>query len=184
MRRRATCTAVAAALLLLPGTAVAGAPNYDCAVGDHGRLAIDQWQSVVATSGAWSGPTRWAVAANVRQNGPSLDLAATFHGETWSIAIRGAGKSLVVTRPGGVLVGHCLTILGSHVLRRSDSGGLTLRDGSSRHAKPVLPIPVGSAVWESPDLARGGWVPLNMFVVRGGSLFTRGGRLRTASITP
>jgi hypothetical protein len=129
MRRRATCTAVAAALLLLPGTAVAGAPNYDCAVGDHGRLAIDQWQSVV---------------------------------------------------------GHCLTILGSHVLRRSDSGGLTLRDGPSRHAKPVLPIPVGSAVWESPDLARGGWVPLNMFVVRGGSLFTRSGwlRQRTASITP
>ena len=186
MREWAIRSAVAAVVLALPGTAAAGAPNYDCVVGDHGRLAIDQWRSVVATSGLLTDPTRWGVARNVRQNGPSLDLAAVFRGETWTIAIRETGKSLVVTRPGGVLIGHCLSLPGNQVLRRTDSGGFTLREGPSRRTRPVLRIPVGTAVWEAPGLARDGWVPLNTFVARHGTLLTRGGWLRQGepSISP
>jgi hypothetical protein len=186
MTRWATSTAVAATLLVLPGTAVAGAPNYDCVFGDHGRLAIDQWRDVVATTAISTGPTRWGTTANERQNGPSLDLAAVFRGETWSIAIRETGKSLVVTRPGGVFVGHCLMIPGSHVLHRTDAGGFTLRDGPSGRAKPVLRVPVGSAVWEAADSARGGWIPLNTSVAQNRTLLTRGGwlRQRAGSVAP
>jgi hypothetical protein len=188
-----------AAVLLAPATAaMAGAPNYDCVAGEHARIAIDQWGGVVAVGGLDAGPTRWADLVDVRQDGPSLDVTFELAGATWRAAIRGTGKSFVLTRPTGKLTGHCRFISGVYVLRASDGGGGALRAAASGSAKRMLRIPVGTAVWETPDphaawnggsrrypaLVDGDWYLVNTFVARAGSLHAFAGWLRQREPSP
>ena len=201
MRFRATCggmLAFAGALLATAAPAVAGAPNYDCVAGDHARIAIDQWGGVVAVGGLSGGPTRWANLGDVRQNGPSLDITFKVGGASWRAAVRGTGKSFVLTRPGGKLTGHCTFVSGTYVLRKSDGGGHALRAAASIGAKRLLGIPVGTAVWETPDphaawnasssrfpaLVDGDWYVVNTFVARSGSLRAISGWLRQSKPSP
>ena len=166
-----------AGLLVAPSVASAGAPNYDCVAGASARIAIDQYSDVVATDGL-AGPVVWGTASRVRQEGASLDLVATLHGVAWKVAIRGGGKSLVLTSPSGSLKGHCIFIPGNFALRSSDSGGKALRARPSARAKRVMPIAVGTAVWQRPGVPQGDWFPVIRFVERGGSLSGVAGWLR------
>ena len=155
MGARARCCAVALAAgvpLVAAAPAVAGAPNYDCVAGGHARVAIDQWGGVVAVAAVSARSTRWADLAHVRQNGPSLDVTFELGGAPWRAAVRGGGTSFVLTRPEGKLTGSCRLISGTYVLRASDGGGGVLRARASGGAKRLLRIPVGTAVWETPDL--------------------------------
>jgi hypothetical protein len=179
MRARVTSAIIALGLLALPTPAVAGAPNYDCVVGDGARLTIDQWSDVAAVRGLGFGQTVWGTTEKVAQAGPSLDLVARFRRESWTVAIRDGGRSLVVERPGGALAGHCLFIPGNYVLRASDAGGFALRAGASTHAKRLLPIPVGTAVWQTPGRdPRGDWLPVTALFAHARSLSIHGGWLR------
>jgi hypothetical protein len=201
MGPRGACTAIVATagvVLVMAAPAAAGAPNYDCVVGEHGRIAIDQWGGVVAVSGLSAGPTRWADLANVRQRGPSLDITFKLDGASWRGAVRGAGKSFVLTRPEGTLTGNCRFILGTYVLRASDDGGGVLRADASSGAKRLLRIPVGTAVWETPDLhaawnagssrypalTSGDWYVVNTYIARAGSLHYFAGWLRQREPSP
>jgi hypothetical protein len=198
---RAVCGAMAAtagALFVMAPPAVAGAPNYDCVAGEHARITIDQWGGVVAVSGPAAGPTRWADLADVRQNGPSLDITFKLGADSWHAAVRGMGTSFVVTRPEGKLTGHCRFIPGNYVLRASDAGGAVLRAEASRSAKRLLPIPVGTAVWETPDqhaawnagsrrfpaLVKGEWYVVRTYVARAGALKYFAGWLRQREPSP
>ena len=179
-------------VLVLAPPVLAGAPNYDCVAGGHGRVAIDQWGGVVAVSGISGGPTRWADLVNVRQNGPSLDIAFNLGGALWRAAVRGGGTSFVLSRPEGKLTGHCQVMLGTYVLRRADAGGSALRAAPSGSARRLLRIPLGTAVWEVPNpqaawnagsnsypaRTDGAWYLVSTFIVRAGSHATAGGWLR------
>ncbi|MEY2518024.1 MAG: hypothetical protein QOJ89_5388 [bacterium] len=178
MRRIALAAIAVGCALLLPAPAVAGAPNYDCVAGDA-HLAIDQYVDVVAASGFTPGHVVWGTASKVEQDGPSLDLVATFGGTSWKVAIRGGGRSLVVTGPGGRLTGHCQFIPGNFALRRADRGGSALRAGPSGQARRFVPIPAGTPVWERPDRAhKGDWFAVDAYIARGGALAFRSGWLR------
>lgn len=198
---RAACSAIVpmvAAVLVMAPPALAGAPNYDCVAGQHGRVAIDQWGGVVAVSGLSAGRTRWADLVNVKQNGPSLDIAFKLDGATWRAAVRGGGQSFVLTRPEGKLPGHCQVMLGTYVLRRSDAGGRALRAAPSEGARRLLRVPLGTGVWEIPNmqaawnagssrypaLAKGAWYLVSTFIVRAGSHYTAGGWLRQRQPSP
>jgi hypothetical protein len=151
---RVACSAIVAvvgAVLVIAPPALAGAPNYDCVAGEHGRVAIDQWGGVVAVSGVSGGRTQWAGLKNVRQNGQSLDIAFKVGGASWRAAVRGGGRSFVVTGPDRTLTGHCQIMLGTYVLRRADAGGSALRAAPSGGARFLLRIPLGTAVWEIPS---------------------------------
>lgn len=96
-----------------------------------------------------------------------------------SLRCRDEGKSLVVTRREGTLTGHCRFIPGSFVLRSSDDGGFALRARASAQARRLLPIPVGTAVWQRPDRRlKGDWFPVSTFVARARSLSAVDGWLR------
>lgn len=201
MRTIAACGAVGATvgvLAVMAAPAVAGAPNYDCIAGARARVAIDQWGRVVAVSGVSKGPTRWADLAQVHQNGPSLDIAFKLGGATWRAAIRGTGKSLVLTSPKGKLIGNCRFVPGTHVLRESDDGGTVLRAAASGGARRLMQVPVGTAVWETPNphaawnsmssgypaLVKGDWYHVNTSVARAGSLHSVAGWLRQRRPSP
>ena len=67
--------AVGIAGVLVPATARAGAPNYDCVVGSGGaRIAIDQWAPDVVATGLGPGRSVLVEARDVDQNGPTLTL--------------------------------------------------------------------------------------------------------------
>ena len=186
------------AVLVMAPPALAGAPNYDCVAGDHGRVAIDQWGGVVAVSGVSAGRTRWADLLNVQQNGPSLDITFKLEGASWRAAVRGGGASFVLTRPEGKLTGHCQVMLGTYVLRRSDAGGRALRAAPSDGARRLLRVPLGTAVWEIPNMqaawnagsrryparVSGAWYLVSTFIARAGSLYTSGGWLRQRQPSP
>lgn len=201
MGLRAACSAIVAmacgALAMAP-PALAGAPNYDCVAGAHGRVAIDQWGGIVAVSGLSGGRTRWADLMHVRQNGPSLDVTFKLDGESWRAAVRGGGASFALTRPEGKLTGHCQDMLGTDVLRRADAGGSALRAAPSGGARLVLRIPLGTAVWEIPNpqaawnarsnsypaRVEGAWYLVSTFIVQAGSHSTAGGWLRQRLPSP
>jgi len=106
-------------------------------------------------------------------------VVASFGGATWNVAIRDAGKSLVLTRPGGRLTGHCDFIPGNFALRKADRGGSALRAGPSAHARRILPIPFGTAVWERPfQEHEGAWFSVSVYFAQAGSLAYRLGWLR------
>jgi hypothetical protein len=83
---RPLAISAAAVGLLFPPAALAGAPNYDCAVGSSSRLSIDQWADIVATTGVEPGPTVWGSASDVRQDGGSLDLVAALGRASWYVS--------------------------------------------------------------------------------------------------
>ena len=178
-RHRVTGAIVAlvAGLLVAPSVASAGAPNYDCVAGTSARIAIDQYSDIVAANGL-AGSVVWGTASRVRQEGPSLDLVATLRGVAWKVAIRGGGKSLVLTSRSGSLKGNCIFIPGNFALRSSDSGGKALRARPSAKARRVMPIAVGTAVWQRPGVPQGDWLQVIRFVERGGSLSGVAGWLR------
>lgn len=169
--------AVAAALLISPASALAGAPNYDCVVGSA-RLSVDQWADVVAAAGFNAGPPVWGEAANVDQNGGSLDLVARLHGAWWSVSVRGS-RSLKLTSPAAVKRGVCAFVPGSYVLRKADAGGSVLRAAPSASARRLLSVLSGSAVWEIPFRApKGHWIAMRAFIVREGAIRAVDGWLR------
>jgi hypothetical protein len=179
MRKSVTAVVVAAALLALPATSQAGAPNYDCLVAGGGRIAIDQWADVVAVDGFAPRPRIWGSARSVRQDGPSLDLTAEMTGAPLTVAVRKWGRSLVLSQAGETLLGHCSLVPGNFVLRRSDSGGFSLRAGPFSGSRRLLRVPVGSAVWQDPaGTPHGRWLPVRMTVVRHGTLGFLHGWLR------
>jgi hypothetical protein len=163
--------ALGAALLLvgvLPGAALAGAPNYDCVV-DHGRghLAIDQITPLVVATGIGSGGPIQSDANQIEQNGPALDFATSFAGSSWTVSIRRFGRSALITRPGTSLRGRCLMIPGNFVLRAADAGGHVVRRGPSSSAPRRASILTGGPVWQPPaSAAKGRWLPV--VVVRPG----------------
>jgi hypothetical protein len=178
MSRSLSAAAACAALLALPATASAGAPNYDCFV-TGGRVTIDQWSGVVAASGFAHQAPVWGNAGDIAQNGPTLDLTAALRGAAWTIAVRGTGSSVTVTRPGGTLSGRCKFIPGNYIVRRADAGGTALRSAPSARAKRVLRVPVGSPVWQDPHrTVTGHWLPVRTLVVRRGSIRAIDGWLR------
>jgi hypothetical protein len=156
-------------LAVLPSTALAGAPNYDCVV-DHGRghLAIDQITPlVVATGVGASGPIQ-ADATEIVQNGPSLDFTTAFGGSLWTVSIRRLGGSVTIARPGTSLRGRCVVIPGNFVLRAADAGGHVVRRDPSSSAPPRASIPLGGPVWQPPaSVPKGHWLPV--VVVRPGA---------------
>jgi hypothetical protein len=179
MRERAIAVVIAAALLALPATSEAGAPNYDCLVAGGGRIAIDQWADVVAADGFAHRPRIWGSARNVQQDGPSLGLTADMRGAPWTVAVRTWGRSLVISQAGDTLSGHCSLVPGNFVLRRSDSGGFSLRAGPFSGARRLLGVPVGSAVWQDPSRTpHGRWLPVRTTIVRHGTLGFLHGWLR------
>jgi hypothetical protein len=185
MRHAVAAGFVAGALLALPAIATAGAPNYDCRIAGGGRIAIDQWAAVIAASGFEHTPSAWGTAASIRQNGPALDLRAKIDGATWTVAVRGSGSSLAITRPAGNLAGHCAFIPGNYVLRRANRGGFTMRAAPSVHAKLLARIPLGSPIWQDPNRTpHASWMPVRTTVIRNGALQSLDGWLRQARIEP
>ena len=190
MRRR-IATATVAALLISPAAAFAGAPNYDCAAG-NARLSVDQWAGKVAATGFQPGAAAWGTATDIDQAGPSLDLVAalgyagppldlvaTLGGASWKIAIRGMGESLTIDGPKGMVHGTCAFVPGNYVLRAADSGGFALRARPAAHARSLLVIRRGAAVWQIPDREqRGRWLPIRAFVVHDGHIRAVDGWLR------
>jgi hypothetical protein len=172
--------AVACALLLAaPAAAWAGAPNYDCYVTGGGRVTIDQWSGVLATSGFGHQDARWGLMGAIDQNGPTLDATAALRGAPVKVAVRGWGSSVRVTRHAVVVAGRCLFIPGNDVLRRADAGGSALRVLPSAAAARILRIPVGSPVWQDPlRRPRGRWLPVRTVVTSLGGITTVDGWLR------
>jgi hypothetical protein len=185
MRHAVAAGLVAGALLSLPAVATAGAPNYDCRIAGGGRIAIDQWAALISASGFEHTPSAWGTAASIRQNGPSLDLRAEVDGAIWTVAVRGSGSSLAITRPAGNLAGRCAFIPGNYVLRRTNRGGFTMRAAPSVHAKLLARIPLGSPIWQDPNRApHASWMPVRTTVIRNGTLRSLDGWLRQARIEP
>jgi len=164
--------------LLFPPAALAGAPNYDCAVGSSSRLSIDQWADIVATTGVEPGPTVWGSASDVRQDRGSLDLVAALGRASWSVQVR-EYKSVTIKRPPGTLRGVCVLVPGNLVLRSADTGGSALRAGPSTRARRLLVIQRGTAVWQIPHRAtQGRWFPIRAFVAHDGKIRAVDGWLR------
>jgi hypothetical protein len=171
MHERSLAVVVAALLLALPATSEAGAPNYDCLVAGGGRVAIDQWAGVVAAKGFEGQARIWGSARDVRQDGPSLDLTAEMRGTPWTVTVRNWGISLVISQAGATLSGRCALVPGNFVLRRSDSGGFSLRAGPFSAARRLVRVPVGSPVWQDPSrVPHGRWLPVRTTIVRHGAL--------------
>ncbi|MDP9260327.1 MAG: hypothetical protein M3Q31_27760 [Actinomycetota bacterium] len=106
-------------------------------------------------------------------------------GTTWTVAVRGSGSTLAITRPAGNLAGRCAFIPGNYVLRRASRGGFTMRAAPSVHAKLLARIPLGSPIWQDPNRAlRGSWMPVRTTVMRNGTLQPLDGWLRQARIEP
>ena len=169
MRLRAVSPG-AAALLLWPAAALAGAPNYDCVAGDGGRLSIDLRAGIVAAAGFEPGPTVWGAAKDMNGGAESLDVVAVLRGSSWKVAVRETGTSLVIKRPSGTLRGRCVFVPGNYVLRPADAGGSTLRAGPRPDARWLLSIPRGTAVWQIPTAGKGDWMRIRAFVVRDGKI--------------
>jgi hypothetical protein len=185
MRLAIAAGLVAGALLALPAVAMAGAPNYDCRIARGGRIAIDQWAGIISASGFEHQPTVWGTASSIRQNGASLDLEAKMHGATWTVAVRGTGSSLAITRPAGNLAGRCAFIPGNYVLRRTNRGGYTMRAAPSDQAKLLARIQLGSPIWQDPNRTpHAAWMPVRTTVMHNGTLKTLDGWLRQARIEP
>ena len=173
---------VAVGSLLLPATAFAGAPNYDCMLqGGRGRLAIDQWRPKVVALGVGARPTVGGAVADITQNGPSLDFKTTLAGVRWTVAIRGYGSSLTMTTPGATRAGRCLLVPGNFILRAADRGGRVLRAAPLAGASALLTVTVGAPVWESPSASpRGEWLPVRAARPHGRRLAPTDGWLRQA----
>jgi hypothetical protein len=167
-----------AAVLASPAAALAGAPNYDCAIGGDSRLSIDQWADIVAATGVQPGSTVWGSASNVRQDGGSLDLVAALRGASWSIEVR-ESRFVTIKRPPGMLRGVCAFVPGNFVLRSADTGGFALRANPSPHARRLLVVQRGTAVWQIPNRAiKGRWFPIRAFVAHDGTIRAFDGWLR------
>jgi hypothetical protein len=178
MDRRLMAAAATALLLAAPATATAGAPNYDCYV-TGGRVTIDQWSGVVATSGFSHEAVRWGLMRDIDQDGARLDLTAALRGAPVTIAVRGTGSSVKFTERGGTLTGRCAFVPGYYIVRRADSGGTVLRAAPSGSAKRILRIPVGSPVWQdSRRRPSGAWLPVHTLVMRRGVIRAVDGWLR------
>jgi hypothetical protein len=185
MRHAIAAGLAAGTLLALPAIATAGAPNYDCRVAGGGRIAIDQWAAVISASGFEHTPSAWGTATSIRQNGPSLDLRAKIDGATWTVAVRGTGSSLAITRPAGNLAGRCAFIPGNYVLRRTNRGGYMMRAAPSDQAKLLKRIPLGSPIWQDPNRTpHASWMPVRTTVIRNGTPQPLDGWLRQARIEP
>jgi hypothetical protein len=180
MRVRHALVPATLAALVLPAAALAGAPNYDCVVqGGHARLAIDQWRPKVVTTGIGAQHTVGGAVSDIRQDGPSLDFTVTLAGDRWSVAIRGYGRSLTMTRPNDHLSGRCTFVPGNYILRAADRGGHVVRDAPSSAGTPRSTIATGGPVWERPDASpRGKWLPVLVVLPRGGTSATARGWLR------
>jgi hypothetical protein len=185
MRHVVAAGLVAGTVLALPAIATAGAPNYDCRIAGGGRIAIDQWAGIVSASGFDHKPSLWGTASSIRQNGPSLDLRAKMDGATWTVAVRGTGSSLAITRPAGNLAGRCAFIPGNYVLRHANYGGYTMRAAPSVHARLLARIPLNSPIWQDPNRTPlAAWMPVRTTVLRNGALHSLDGWLRQARIEP
>ncbi|MEO9176183.1 MAG: hypothetical protein ABI317_11785 [Gaiellales bacterium] len=172
--------AAIAASLLVPASAFAGAPNYDCTIrGGHARLAIDQWRPKVVAMGLGAPAGVSEAVSDIVQNGGSLDLVTTLAGVRWRVAVRDYGRSLTMTSPGSTLTGRCLFIPGNFILRTADHGGFRLRSAPRPTASGHLAVRVGEPVWETPDVyARGKWLPVRVIHRKGLALATANGWLR------
>jgi hypothetical protein len=172
--------AVVLVSLLAPASALAGAPNYDCAIrGGHARLAIDQWRPKVVAMGVGAHAVVTGAVADIAQEGPSLDFATTLGGVHWSVAIRNYGKSMTMTSPGSTLTGRCLFVPGNFILRAADRGGFALRAAPAVTALAQLSVRVGEPVWESPNASpRGRWLPVRIIQAKGVALSSENGWLR------
>jgi hypothetical protein len=180
MRIRQLLPVVVLASLLAPASAFAGAPNYDCTIrGGHARLAIDQWRPKVVAMGVGSHALVTGAVADIAQEGPSLDFTTMLAGTSWSVAIRGYGKSMTMTSPGSTLTGRCLFVPGNFVLRAADRGGFALRSAPKVTAAATLAVRVGEPVWESPNAEpTGPWLPVRVIQAKGLSLSSKNGWLR------
>lgn len=177
--RRLVRAGLATALLALPASASAGAPNYDCLVAGGGRLSIDQWAGVVAASGFDRRHAVWGTTTDIHQAGPSLDLTVALAGVPWTVAVRGMGSSVAIIEPGQALAGRCAFVPGDFVLRRSDAGGFAVRSRPSAHARRMLRVAVGSPVWEDPHRRQHGrWLAVRTFASRDGAIRALAGWLR------
>jgi hypothetical protein len=180
MRARLLVGAASVVALLVPATALAGAPNYDCVV-DRGRghLAIDQWTPLVVATGLVPGRSVQGGARGLTQAGARLALTTTLAGTSFTVAIAGFGRSVVVTSRGVHLTGHCTMIPGNFVLRAVDRGGHVVRAGSSSSTPRVVSLPTGGPVWQRPaGVPRGRWLPVLAVTFPGGIVTTRSGWLR------
>ena len=180
MRLRHALLPAALAMLLLPGAALAGAPNYDCILKDgRARFAIDQWRPKVVATGISAHRTVGGSVNEIRQDGPSLDFATTLAGVRWSVAIRDYGRSLTMTNAADRLTGRCTFVPGNFILRAADEGGHVLREAPSPTAQARSTIATGGPVWERPEASpRGRWLPVRVILPKGGSSVTANGWLR------
>jgi hypothetical protein len=180
MRIRHLLPAAILVSLLVPASAFAGAPNYDCTVrGGHARLAIDQWRPKVVAVGVGSHAIVTGAVADIAQDGPSLDFATTLEGTRWSVSIRAYGKTLTMTSPALTLTGRCLFVPGNYILRAADRGGFALRSGPNARAAAQLSVRVGEPVWETPDVSpTGRWLPVRVIRANGLALSSANGWLR------
>jgi hypothetical protein len=106
-------------------------------------------------------------------------------GATWTIAVRGTGSSLAITRPVGNLAGRCAFIPGNYVLRRTNRCGYTMRAAPSDQAKLLARIPLGSPIWQDPNRTpHASWMPVRTTVIRNGTLQSLDGWLRQRRIEP
>jgi hypothetical protein len=180
MSVRRLATAVCVLALVMPATAWAGAPNYDCFV-TGGRVTIDQWSGVLATSGFEHRPARWGGMSAIDQNGSRLDLTAVLRGTSVVVAVRGTGSSLRITEAGRVLAGRCVFIPGYDVVRRSDRGGSVLRSAPAAASGRILAIPRGTPVWQDSRVQpHGHWLAVRTVVFEHGAISTVDGWLRQA----
>jgi hypothetical protein len=173
-------TVIVAGMLCLPATALAGAPNYDCALNDGvGRLAIDQWRPKVVAVGIGAVSTRGGAPHEIEQNGPTLGFRTTLAGVPWRVEIADYGRSLTMTSATSRRSGTCTFIPGTFILRVADRGGHVVRAAPSAQAAERSAIRTGGPVWERPDLSpRGRWLAVRVVVAKRMGMASKDGWLR------
>jgi hypothetical protein len=179
MRIRHAFPAAIVLSLLLPVTAFAGAPNYDCTLQGGRRLAIDQWRPMVVALGVGSPATVGGAVQDIEQDGAMLDFTATLSGTRWHAAIRAYGKAITLTSPGATLSGRCQFVPGNYILRAADRGGHVLREAPVATARARVSVRVGAPVWESPNASpKGRWLPVLVVRAHHGVLSSAHGWIR------
>jgi hypothetical protein len=127
--------------------AVAGAPNYECAIGSF-RIGIDQHRraGLVRERGA---AVQSLPFVEADQNGPMLGLAVKLHGADARVNVRDTGRTASLSRGARTHRGACAFIPGDFALAEVTARRLVLRVDPDDSAPSVMQLKQRSLVWSS-----------------------------------
>jgi hypothetical protein len=146
-RRRAVIIGALTIAIAVAEPAVAGAPNYECAIGSY-RIGIDQHRRAGLVRERGAG-VQSLPFVDADQNGPTLGLVVKLDGADARIDVRNTGRAASLSRSDRTSRGVCAFIPGDFALGEVTARRLVLRLDPDDAAPTVIQLKQRSLVWSS-----------------------------------